>query len=81
MKIYRFELLFFDGTVIIGSILGWGAFKQLIYLSVKGEVGFCTDMNYTVAQCSCGCGIVFEFSTMVIMHHWISIYLLPGGYQ
>ena len=34
MKIYRFELLFFDGTVITGKILRWGAVKQPIYLSI-----------------------------------------------
>ena len=37
IKLYKFELLFFDGTVITGEILCWCAFKQPIYLSIHSS--------------------------------------------
>ena len=35
MKLYRFELLFFDGIVITGKILHWCAVKHPVFLALQ----------------------------------------------
>ena len=43
MKLYRFELLFFEGTVITRYVLRWGADKQPIYPQVSAYSALSTD--------------------------------------